>query len=58
MAPFLNKMKTMKKYVKIIFYDNAGENKTFKENCAKDFEETKFEFAAPGTPQQNEDVER
>ena len=47
----------MKKDDKIIFYDNAGENKTFKENCAIVFEETKFEFAAPDTPQQNEDVE-
>ena len=25
----------------------------FEENCAKTFEEINFEFASPGTPQQN-----
>ena len=41
-TPFLNKMKAMKNIFKIIFCDNAGEKKTFEENCANNFEEIKF----------------
>ena len=33
-SPFLNKIKTMKKNVKIIHCDIAGENKNLEENCA------------------------
>ena len=47
----------MKKNVKIIFCDNAGENKALKENWEKNSEEIKFGFIAPGTPQQNGIVE-
>ena len=43
----------MKENVKIIISENAGENKTLEENCMKNFEEIKFEFTSPGTPQQN-----
>ena len=50
-TPFLNKTKTVKKNVKIIFCDNAGENKTIEENYAEYFEEIKFEFSPPCTPQ-------
>ena len=32
-TPFLNKMKTIQKSVKIIRYGNAGKNKTLEENC-------------------------
>ena len=39
--------------VKIIRCDNAGENKTLEENCAKHFDEIDFEFTSPGNPQQN-----
>ena len=52
-ASFLKKMKTMKKTVKIIRCDNAGENKTLEDNCANFFEEIKFEYTSPVTPQQN-----
>ena len=48
----------MKKNVKIIRYDNAGGKKIVKENCAKNFEESKFDFTSPGTPHQNGVVER
>ena len=41
-TPFLNKMKTMKKNVKIICCGDAGEKKTLEENCAKTFEEIDF----------------
>ena len=34
-TPFLKKMNTMRKIVKIICCDNSGENKTLKENCEK-----------------------
>ena len=51
-------MKTIKKKVKIIFCDNAGENKALEENCMKNFEEIKFEFTSPGNPQKNGVVER
>ena len=37
----------------MICCDNAGENKTLEESCAKSFEEIKFEFMSPGTPQKN-----
>ena len=51
-------MKTMKKNIKIICCDNAGENKTLEENCANNFEENKFEFTSQGTPQKNGVVEQ
>ena len=43
-TPFLKKTKTMKKNVKILCCDNAGENKTPKENCANNPEGIKSEF--------------
>ena len=48
----------MKKIFKKVRCDNSGEDKTIKENCAKNFEEIKFEFTSPGTPQKNGVVER
>ena len=56
-TPFLKNMKAMTKNVKIIRCDNSCETKTLKENCAKNFEEIKFEFKSTGTPQQNGVVE-
>ena len=50
-------MKTTKKNVKIFRCDNSGINKTLEENCMKSFEEIKFEFRSPGTPQKNGVVE-
>ena len=47
----------MNKNAKIIHCDNSGKNKTFEENSAKTFEEINFEFASPGTPQQNGVIE-
>ena len=49
-------MNNMKWNVKIIRCENAGGNKTLK-NCTKRFEEIKFEFTSPGTPQKNGVVE-
>ena len=57
-TPLLKKMKTMKEKVKTIRCDNAGENKTLEETCAKNSEEIKFEFTSLGTPQKNGVVER
>ena len=37
-TPLLKKIKTMKKNVRIICCDNAGENKTPEENCEKNTE--------------------
>ena len=48
----------MKKNVKVIFCDRAGENKTLKENCTKLLEEINFEFMSLDTPQENGVVER
>ena len=48
----------MKKNVKIIRCDNAGENKMIEDNFMKNFKEIKFEFTSPGTPKQNHMVER
>ena len=50
-------MKTTKKNIKIFRCDNSGINKTLEENCMKSFEEIKFEFTSPGTPQKNGVVE-
>ena len=36
-APFLNKLNTMKKNVKIICFFNADKNKTIEENYLKTF---------------------
>ena len=38
--------------------DNAGENKMLARCCDKNKMGIKFEYTAPGTPQQNEVVER
>ena len=38
--------------------DNAGENKSFEEMCKEKNYTAKFEYTAPGTPQQNGRVER
>ena len=43
-TPFLRKMKTMKKNVKIFCCNNAGDNNTVEENSMKNFKVTKFEF--------------
>ena len=51
-------MNNMKINAKIIRCANAGENKTLKESLMKNFKEIKFEFMSPGTPQQNDVVER
>ena len=52
-TPFLKKMKTIKENVKMVCCDNAGKNNILEEICMKNFEEIKFEFTSPGTPQQN-----
>jgi transposase InsO family protein len=51
-------LKEIGKPVRYIRCDNAGENKKFKELCEKEGLGIKFEFTAPGTPQQNAKVER
>ena len=51
-------MKTMKKNLKIIFCENAGENKTLEENCMNNSEAIKFEFTSADTSQQNGTVEQ
>ena len=38
--------------MKRVHRDNAGENKTLEESCAKRFEENNFEFTSPDTPHQ------
>ena len=43
---------------KKIWCDNAGENKTLKENCAICFEKNSFEFTSLVTPQKNKVTER
>ena len=48
----------MKKSAKIFCCDNAGKNKTPKENCMKNSEEENFEFTSTGTPHQNVVVEQ
>ena len=52
-TPFLNKINTKNKAVKIVRCGNAVENKTPKENCAKISKENNFYSTPPGTPQQN-----
>ena len=44
--------------VKTIRCDNAGENLKFEETCKHQGLKVKFEYTAPGTPQQNGKVER
>ena len=59
--PFLVSLKKQHDVnVKFIRLDNAGENKTFREECKKnpDLAHIFFEFTAPGTPQQNGAIER
>ena len=41
-TPFLNNMNTKKKNVKMNIFENAGENKTLEEYCAKHFKEVNF----------------
>ena len=54
---FLNKMKNMKKKVKISCCENVGEIKTIEENCANCFEGIIFEFTSSGTLQKNVAIE-
>ena len=56
--PFLKYNEDYEENVKIIFCENVGEKNILEENCAKHFEEIKFSFTSPGTPQQNSMVER
>ena len=52
-------IKHLKEYkVKFIRCDNAGENLKLEEACKKEGFGIKFEYTAPGTPQQNGKVER
>ena len=44
--------------IKVIRYDNAGENKKMEEACDKLGLGTKFKYTAVGTPQQNGRIER
>ena len=44
--------------MKIIRCDNAGENKVLEKESAKNTLGIIFEYTAPGTPQQNGEVER
>ena len=44
--------------VKIVRCDNAGENRSFEKTCKSEGHGIKFEYTAPGTPQQNGRVER
>jgi transposase InsO family protein len=50
--------KEIKLNVKSICLDNYGENKSFHQMITKSELNIKFEFTAPGTPQQNGKVER
>ena len=47
---FLKELKTTKKNVKIIYFENAGKNKALEEVCAEIFEGIDFESMSPGTP--------
>ena len=51
-------MKTTKKIFTVIHCDNTGKKKTLEKNCASFFEENRFEFTTPGTPQQNSVIEQ
>ena len=44
--------------VKIVRCDNAGENRSSRKTCKSEGHGIKFEYTAPGTPQQNGRVER
>ena len=57
-TPFPKKLKSVKKNFKIICCYNADKNKTLEKKCAKNFEQIDFKFTSPGTPQQNDVVER
>ena len=52
-TPILNKMKTMKKNVKMISCDNTDEKKNIEENCAENPNEINFEFTSPEPPHKN-----
>ena len=59
MIPFLKDLKTKHgKKVKYIHCDNVDENKVVNEKSKNDRLGIKFEYMAPGTPQQNGMVER
>ena len=51
-------MKTVKKNIQIIHYNNTDKNKTLKENYAKYFKEINFEFMSLGTPKPNGVIEQ
>ena len=44
--------------VKTVRCDNADENRSFEKTCKSEGHGIKFEYTAPGTPQQNRRVER
>ena len=50
-TPFLKKLKSMKKNVKIIFCNNAGKNKTLEEYFTRKFDGFGLEFTSPGNTQ-------
>ena len=53
--------RSIKKYrieIKRISLDNSGENKSLQKECDKENLGIRFEFTAPGTPQQNSVAER
>src|SRR5512133_3591482 len=60
MLLFLKDMRAKQGFVfgKFLRCDNAGENKSFEEIWKKEGLGCKFEYTAPGTPQQNGKVER
>jgi Reverse transcriptase (RNA-dependent DNA polymerase) len=59
MLKFVSMMKNEKTEVTYLRMDGAGENRKFQDYAAKrGFGELKFEFTAPGTPQQNGIAER
>ena len=44
--------------VRIVRYDNAGDNLALRRACEKEGSGASFELTAPGTPQQNGKVEQ
>lgn len=59
LVPFIKDLRdTYGIKVKIIRCDNAGENLAFEEACKREGLGLRFEYTAPGTPQQNGRVEK
>jgi transposase InsO family protein len=59
MLKFLQQRKLEGNPVRFIRLDNSGENKSFQDKAStKGYADIKFEFTAPGTPQQNGVAER